>query len=81
MIPIQINQTPRASCGGYSGYLNSWEYGLKQEYKEKLMKEYMNMAKLAQFDTVNSPYYTQVKPDPEYIKFLQDISKCNLRNK
>ena len=30
----------------------------------------------AQFDTVNSPYYTQVQIDPNYLKFMQGIANC-----
>ncbi len=60
MIPIQINAKPGESCTGYNGNLNSWSYGLNNQFKEKMRKQYASVGKLAQFDTVNSPYYTQV---------------------
>ena len=76
--PIQIiNERPRYTKYGYNGNLNMWDYGLNPEYKQKLMYQYNNMAKLAQLDTVNSPYYTQVQIDPDYIKFLQNCAKNN----
>jgi len=83
MIPIQIIQSnqingkPGEYCNGFNGNLNSWEYGLKDEVKQKLIKEYSTIGQLAQFDTVNSPYYTQVQVDPNYIKYLHYITTCN----
>lgn len=87
MIPIQItnmgpefgliNGKPGEACNGFNGNLNSWIYGLNNNFKQMLIREYNNVGKLAQFDTVNSPYYTQVKIDPEFVKFLQNISNCN----
>lgn len=87
MIPIQItnnmptfnliNGKPGEACNGFNGNLNSWYYGLNNEVKNKLTNEYNNMAKLAQYDTVNSPYYTQVTIDPRYVKYLEYITTCN----
>lgn len=83
-IPIQItnlssriNAKPGEYCNGYNGNLSSWEYGLTDEFKQKMIKQYNTVGQLAQYDTVNSPYYTQVQIDPEYIKFLQCIRKTN----
>ena len=36
-----------------------------------------SVGRLAQFDTVNSPFYTKVQIDPNYLKFLQVIANCN----
>lgn len=83
-IPIQItnlqsriNEKPGKYCHGYNGNLNSWEYGLTDEFKQKMIKQYNTIGQLAQYDTVNSPYYTQVQVDKEYMKFLQCIRKIN----
>ena len=74
--PIQIiNNRPRYGKYGFNGNLNMWDYGLTAEHKQKLMNEYINMAKLAQLDTVNSPYYTQVQKDPNFIKFIENCAK------
>jgi hypothetical protein len=75
-----INGKPGEACNGFNGNLNSWEYGLKNEFKQNLIKQYENVGKLAQLDTVNSPYYTQVQVDPAYINFLQIVSDCKLKN-
>jgi len=83
-IPIQItnlqsriNTTPGQQCHGYNGNLNSWEHGLTSEFKQKMIKQYNTVGLLAQYETVNSPYYTQVQVDPEYIKFLQSVNEYN----
>ena len=77
MIPIQINVKPGESCNGYNGKLSSFEYGLNTQYKNKLVKQYNNVGLLAQYDTVNSPYYSNITVDPEYIKFLHNLRNCN----
>lgn len=71
-----INGKPGTACNGYNGNLNSWVYGLSPEFKEKMSRQYRNVGLLAQYDTVNSPYYTQVQVDPNYIRFLQGIANC-----
>ena len=81
-IPIQINynrinKNSRVACNGYSGSLPSWEFGLSPEFKERMTRQFNDVGKLAQFETVNSPYYTQVQIDPNYIRFLQEITNCN----
>lgn len=73
----QINGKPGEACKGYNGNLNSWFYGISPEYKLKMEQEQNNVGILAQYDTVNSPYYTNVQIDPDYIKFLQSVSMCN----
>ena len=77
-----INGRPGEACNGFNGNLNSWNYGLNNDFKQKLIKEYSSIGKLAQFDTVNSPYYTQVQVDPGYIQFLENVVKCrnNINN-
>jgi hypothetical protein len=75
--PSLINAKPGASCNGYNGKLNMYQYGLKPGYKLYLDNLYKNVGKLAQYETVNSPYYTQVKIDPNYIKFIEGIIECN----
>lgn len=72
----EINQRPGQSCNNYNGNLDSWTYGLNKEFKEKLMKEQASIGKLAQFDTVNSPYYTQVTVNPEYVQYLKNVTNC-----
>ena len=72
-----INGRPGAACKGFNGNLNSWYYGLSSEYKEKMENAQNSVGILAQFDTVNSPYYTQVQVDANYLKFLQGIANCN----
>lgn len=76
-LPSRINAKPGESCNGYNGNLNSWEYGLTDEFKQKMIRQYNTVGQLAQHDTVNSPYYTQVKVDPEYIKFIKYVRKIN----
>ena len=71
-----VNGKSGLACNGFSGNLNSFIYGLNNDYRQKLTREFNHVGQLAQFETVNSPYYTQVKVDPEYIKFLQDVSNC-----
>ena len=70
-----INMTAAASCGGYSGKLSSWEYGLNPEFKRYMYSQYNKVGELAQFDTVNSPYYSSVKVDINYINYLKCITK------
>ena len=72
-----INGRPGTACKGFNGNLNSWYYGLSPEFKERMVNAQNNVGILAQFDTVNSPYYTHVQVDPNYIKFLQGITNCN----
>lgn len=72
-----INGRPGTACKGFNGNLNSWFYGLSPQYKEKMENAHNSVGILAQYDTVNSPYYTQVQVDPNYIKFLQEITNCN----
>jgi hypothetical protein len=77
-IPIQIiNNKP--NCDGYNGNLNSFEYGLTNEYKQKLLKEYKYMGALAQYN-VYSPYYIEPKLDMNYINFLQATQDCKSSN-
>ena len=66
-----INGRPGEACNGFNGNLNSWHFGLNDEFKEMLIRQQLSVGKLAQLETVNSPYYTQVQVDPEYIKYLQ----------
>ena len=73
-IPIQIIN-PQKCNNGYNGNLNAWDYLLNEEKKNKMIKEYNTVGQLAQYDTVNSPYYTKVEINPEYIKFMQCIRK------
>jgi hypothetical protein len=71
-------------CNNFNGNLNMWDYGIKQEYKNKLAYDFDNVGILAQFETVNSPYYTQVEVDPEYINYLvylQNLKECNKRQR
>ena len=72
MIPIQINNKPGADCNGFNGNLNSWYYGLSPEFKNKMINLHNNIGILAQFDTVNSPYYKRVNVDQNYINFLKN---------
>ena len=72
-----INGRPGEACNGFNGNLNSWHHGLNNEFKQMLIREQNNVGRLAQFDTVNSPYYTNVQIDPNYLKFLQGIANCN----
>ena len=72
-----INGRPGEACNGFNGNLNSWKYGLNNDFKQMLIREQNNVGRLAQFDSVNSPYYTQVQVDPEFIKFLQNVTNCN----
>ena len=72
-----INGKPGTVCKGFNGNLNSWYYGLTPEYKLKMENAHNSVGILAQYDTVNSPYYTQIQVDPDYIRFLQGISNCN----
>jgi hypothetical protein len=88
MIPIQItdngnyikqnynliNNKPGAECNGFNGKLNSWHYGLSPEFKDKMENLYRGVGILAQFDTINSPYYTHVNIDENYINFLKKIT-------
>ena len=76
-LPSRINARPGEYCHGYNGNLNSWQYGLTNEFKQKMIKQYNAVGLLAQYDTVNSPYYTQVQLDPEYINLIQCIRKTN----
>ena len=71
-----INGKTGIACNNYNGNLNSWTYGLNNDFKQKLNKEYMNIGKLAQFETVNSPYYTQVKIDSNYLNYLNRVTNC-----
>jgi len=71
-----INGRPGKACKGFNGNLNSWFYGLTPEFKARMENAQNNVGKLAQYDTVNSPYYTQVKIDPNYIRFLQEVTNC-----
>jgi len=75
--PSLINAKPGLHCNGYNGKLNMFQYGLKPEYQMYLNNLYKNVGILAQYETVNSPYYTQVKIDPNYIKFIEGIIECN----
>jgi hypothetical protein len=68
--------TAAASCGGYSGKLSSWEHGLNPEYKRYMYSQYNKVGELAQFDTVNSPYYANIKVDIGYINYLKCITKA-----
>ena len=70
-----INMTAAASCGGYSGKLSSWEHGLNPEFKRYMYSQYKKVGELAQFDTVKSPYYANVKVDIGYINYLKCITK------
>ena len=72
-----INGRPGEACKGFNGNLNSWYYGLSPEFKERMENAQHSIGILAQFDTVNSPYYTSVQIDPNYLKFLQGIANCN----
>lgn len=72
-----INGKPGEACKGFNGNLNSWFYGLSPEYKKKLLHQQNTVGLLAQLDTVNSPYYTNVEVDPSYINFLKNIRSCN----
>ena len=72
-----INGRPGEACKGFNGNLNSWYYGLSPEFKERMENAQSSVGILAQFDTVNSPYYTSVQIDPNYLKFLQGIANCN----
>ena len=72
-----INGRPGEACKRFSGNLNSWYYGLNPEFKQKIENAQNSIGILAQFETVNSPYYTQVQIDPNYIRFLQEITNCN----
>uniref|UniRef100_A0A6C0LG75 Uncharacterized protein n=1 Tax=viral metagenome TaxID=1070528 RepID=A0A6C0LG75_9ZZZZ len=72
-----INGRPGTACKGFNGNLNSWYFGLSPEFKERMENAQNSVGILAQFDTVNSPYYTSVQVDPNYIKFLQGIANCN----
>ena len=72
-----INGKPGTACGGFNGNLNSWYYGLTPEYKQRMEYLHRNVGILAQYDTVNSPYYTQVKVDPNYLRFIHGITNCN----
>jgi hypothetical protein len=71
-----INGRPGEACKGFNGNLNSWFYGLSPEFKERMNNAHNSIGRLAQFDTINSPYYTQVQIDPNYLNFLQEITKC-----
>ena len=71
-----INMTAAVSCGGYSGKLSSWENGLNPEFKRYMYSQYNKVGELAQFDTVNSPYYSNVKVDIGYINYLKCITKA-----
>ena len=75
-----VNGKRSTFCRGFNGNLNSWYYGLSPEYKLKMENMYNNIGILAQLDTVNSPYYTQVQVDENYIRFLQQITNCNLKS-
>lgn len=72
-----INGRPGTACKDFNGNLNSWYFGLSPEFKERMENAQNSVGILAQFDTVNSPYYTSVQVDPNYIKFLQGIANCN----
>lgn len=72
-----INGKPGLACKGYNGNLNSWYYGINPEYKNKLEYLQNNIGILAQYDTVNSPYYKHVKIDEKYLNLLQKIANCN----
>ena len=71
-----INTTPKESCG-FGGNLPSWEFGLTPEYKRHMQYQFDNIGKLAQLDTVNSPYYTNVTIDPNYLNFIHCIRRNN----
>lgn len=70
-----INMTAASSCGGYSGKLSSWEHGLNPEFKRYMYSQYNKVGELAQFDTVKSPYYANIKVDIGYINYLKCITK------
>lgn len=72
-----INGRPGEACNGFNGNLNSWKYGLNNDFKQILIREQNSVGKLAQLDSVNSPYCTQVKVNTEFIKFLQNVTNCN----
>lgn len=72
-----INGRPGTACKGFNGNLNSWYYGLTPEYKQRIENAQNNVGRLAQYDTVNSPYYTKVQINPNYLKFLIGITDCN----
>ena len=72
-----INGRPGTACKGFNGNLNSWFYGLTPEFKERMENAHNSVGILAQYETINSPYYTQVQVDPNYLKFLQGIANCN----
>lgn len=71
-----INGRPGEACKGFNGNLNSWFYGLSPEFKERINNAHNNVGRLAQYDTVNSPYYTQVQVNTNYINFLQKVTNC-----
>lgn len=86
-IPIQIsdissriNIKPGKCTNGYNGNLNMWDYGLNENFKEKIIKQYNSVGQLAQYETVNSPYYIQAGINQEYINFLQNISLCKKKD-
>jgi hypothetical protein len=72
-----INGRPGEACNGFNGNLNSWHFGLNDEFKEMLIRQQLSVGQLAQLETVNSPYYTQVQVDPEFIKYLHMVRNCN----
>ena len=41
-----------------------------------MIRQFNDVGKLAQFETVNSLHYTRVKVDPNYINLLNGITKC-----
>ena len=79
-----INGGHSKYCNDFNGNLNMWDYGINTEYKNKLAYEFNNVGILAQFETVNSPYYTQVEVDPKYINYLlylKNLKECNKRQR
>jgi hypothetical protein len=74
---VLINGRPGEACNGFNGNLNSWHFGLNDEFKEMLIRQQLSVGQLAQLETVNSPYYTQVQVDPEFIKYLHMVRNCN----
>ena len=79
-----INGGHSSYCNNFNGNLNMWDYGITEEHKNRLSYEYSNVGVLAQYETVNSPYYTQVEVDPEYINYLiylKNLRECNKRQR
>tara|TARA_B100000035_G_C20607760_1_gene382592 strand:- start:200 stop:433 length:234 start_codon:yes stop_codon:yes gene_type:complete len=74
MIPIQINHKDINSKNMYSGNLNAWHYGMCNEEKYKLQKQFDLVGKQAQSDY--KPNITIINDNDLIAKYFKNIKRC-----